>query len=41
MIIVINLSDLTSRVIVSSFLVRESECMIWFRLKEGLAYSVA
>lgn len=32
-IIVINLNDLTSRVIVTSFPVRESECM-----KESLAY---
>lgn len=36
MIIVISLSDLTSRVIVSHIPVRESECMIWFHLKERL-----
>ncbi len=36
MIIVINLNDLTSRIIVSSFAVKENECMTYFHLKEGL-----
>lgn len=35
-IIVINLSDLTSWIIVSSFPVGENECMIRFHLKEAL-----
>lgn len=35
-IIVINLSDLTYQIIVSSFPAEENECMIGFNLKEGL-----